>query len=542
MNYLRKKWHHLVQFIVGFIERPPTYIFESWKLRIDNFIIIIAFSLLFLLLVPFFSRLYLANNIRTDIEQLTLSYQSQLMNYQSKLQDLSQLFLFECDRRDLRQLESTAYYDYQVRRIILDANNGKKCSSYQDGTNEVQLHQLFPQLSENVGLWFTQDQINNDNLLVGEWRDFRGSMKVFFEPILMEGLKQKYCHDCLLTVISSPYTMKNTQDYYRGNIQLLKEGSIVTIELLDNLFLDVYPSPSLIAKYQNKLQLPLSLLGFFCGLVFILLFRLRQKQKMSLHALVNQALLKKEFIPFYQPIVNVFDHSLYGCEMLARWQRPNQDLISPMEFIPYVEKSGQILPITEQLMARTIDELSHLEWYQPHPIISINVVPDHLETQEVIINAMAMLEDSSLQPSQIAFEVTERKRFTDLVLASEVIEQLRAKGIDVKLDNAGTGYGGFSYIQELNIRSLKIDKMFIDNIGTGDIKLSLLNSIIAFGKEAGMEMIAEGVETQAQSHYLAEHGVYLQQGYFFGKPMPFEDFSRFCQRFSKIPKTSIYMS
>ena len=85
MNYLRKKWHHLVQFIVGFIERPPTYIFESWKLRIDNFIIIIAFSLLFLLLVPFFSRLYLANNIRTDIEQLTLSYQSQLMNYQSKL-------------------------------------------------------------------------------------------------------------------------------------------------------------------------------------------------------------------------------------------------------------------------------------------------------------------------------------------------------------------------------------------------------------------------------------------------------------------------
>ena len=124
---------------------------------------------------------------------------------------------------------------------------------------------------------------------------------------------------------------------------------------------------------------------------------------------------------------------------------------------------------------------------------------------------------------------TERKRFNNLAIASDVIEHLRLKGIDVKLDDAGTGYGGFSYIQQLNIRSLKIDKMFVENIGTSDIKLSLLDSIIAFGKEAGMEMIAEGVETEEQSQYLAGQGVNLQQGFYFGRPMTFRDLAYFCK-------------
>jgi sensor c-di-GMP phosphodiesterase-like protein len=260
------------------------------------------------------------------------------------------------------------------------------------------------------------------------------------------------------------------------------------------------------------------------------------RRKMSLHSLVEQGLAKQEFVPYYQPIVDVSSNSLYGCEMLARWQRPGQDVISPMEFIPYVEKSGQILPITEQLIEKAIYEISKLNWQMTKQVISINVVPDQLESLDVLEKSLKLLQHSEITPEQIAFEVTERKQFTDLTMASDVIEQLRMRGIGVKLDDAGTGYGGFSYIQQLNIRSLKIDKMFVENIGTADIKLSLLDSIIAFGKEAGMEMIAEGVETEEQSKYLAEQGVYLQQGYFFGKPMIFSDFAYFCKSMASQPQ------
>lgn len=204
-------------------------------------------------------------------------------------------------------------------------------------------------------------------------------------------------------------------------------------------------------------------------------------------------------------------------------------MISPMEFIPYVEKSGQIFPITDQLITKAVNEISKLNWQQTQQVLSINVIPDHLESHEIMEKSLALLYRSQISPRQIAFEVTERKQFTDLAMASDVIDLLRSKGVDVKLDDVGTGYGGFSYIQQLNIRSLKIDKMFVETIGTSDIKLSLLDSIIAFGREAGMEMIAEGVETLEQSMYLAQRGVNLQQGFYFGKPMNFQDFAYFCK-------------
>ena len=96
---------------------------------------------------------------------------------------------------------------------------------------------------------------------------------------------------------------------------------------------------------------------------------------------------------------------------------------------------------------------------------------------------------------------------------------LQEKGYHVKLDDFGTGYGGFAYLQRLGIRQIKIDKMFVDTIGTDDLKRTLLDSIIAFGHESDMEMIAEGVETLEQVDYLHRHGVHLIQGYVYAKPM-----------------------
>ncbi|MCW8329325.1 EAL domain-containing protein [Photobacterium sp. SDRW27] len=475
----------------------------------------------------FFSKLQLSYVISSDSRELLNTYSMKINDFPEVLSELSKNFQFDCGLLDQHQLQHIAYNDYVIRRITLTTSNGEQCTSFTGADVEARLAPLIDKLSPNVSLWVASESRNEQNLLVAEWKDQRGSLLLHLEPLISESIRNKYCNDCVLSSISS--INNPTVSFWRGDASLFSSAPLFSSELGGGLRVNTFVKKELLARYQDNLWLPLFLLGGALGIICIYLQHTIMQRKLSLHSLVEQGIAKEEFVPYYQPIVDVSSNSLYGCEMLARWKRPGQEVISPMEFIPYVEKSGQILPITDQLIKKAILEISKLNWQATKQVISINVVPDQLESLDVMEKSLSLLQYSEIKPDQIAFEVTERKQFTDLTMASDVIEQLRIRGINVKLDDAGTGYGGFSYIQQLNIRSLKIDKMFVENIGTSDIKLSLLDSIIAFGKEAGMEMIAEGVETEEQSQYLAEQGVYLQQGYFFGRPMIFRDFAYFCK-------------
>ena len=170
--------------------------------------------------------------------------------------------------------------------------------------------------------------------------------------------------------------------------------------------------------------------------------------------------------------------------------------------------------MTEQLLEQVITDLPQLA---PEQWVSVNLVAAHIE-QPLLRTLLAHSQNPS--PARLTFELTERKPILDIKAATEEITLLQQMGYHFKLDDFGTGYGGFAYLQSLGIRQIKIDKMFVDTIGTNDLKRSVLDAIIVFGRESGMEMIAEGVESQLQVDYLSQHGVYLIQGYFFGKPMP----------------------
>jgi len=504
------------------------------KHNLSSIAFVLGLSFLFSLLSGFFSQLQLSYIISSDSKELLNTYSMKVERFPEVLTSLSKNFQFDCSPLDQHQLEHIAYNDYVIRRITIKSKNGKQCSSFKGGDVEARLAPLINNLAPNISLWVASESRSEQNLLVAEWQGEQGTLLVHLEPLISETLRNKYCDNCVLSSISS--IESPTVSYWRGDASLLANEPLFSSDFSEGLRVNTFVKKELLNRYKEELWLPLFLFGGAFGIICISLYRMIIRRKMSLHSLVEQGLAKQEFVPYYQPIVDVSSNSLYGCEMLARWQRPGQDVISPMEFIPYVEKSGQILPITEQLIEKAIYEISKLNWQMTKQIISINVVPDQLESLDVLEKSLNLLQHSDITPDQIAFEVTERKQFTDLTMASDVIEQLRLRGIGVKLDDAGTGYGGFSYIQQLNIRSLKIDKMFVENIGTADIKLSLLDSIIAFGKEAGMEMIAEGVETEEQSQYLAEQGVFLQQGYFFGKPMIFRDFAYFCKSMASQPQ------
>lgn len=200
-------------------------------------------------------------------------------------------------------------------------------------------------------------------------------------------------------------------------------------------------------------------------------------------------------------------------EALLRWQRGNE-LIPPGAFIDYAEEQDLILPMTSQLLEKVIADLPQLA---PSQWVSVNIVAAHLE-QSHLHDLLQRHQWPS--PARLTFELTERKPIIDIGAASNQISALQAKGYHFKLDDFGTGYGGFAYLQSLGIRQIKIDKMFVDTIGTDDLKRSVLDATIAFGRESGMEMIAEGAERQEQVDYLQRHGVHLIQGYVYAAPMP----------------------
>ncbi|MFH7527859.1 EAL domain-containing protein [Aeromonas sp. A5] len=245
-------------------------------------------------------------------------------------------------------------------------------------------------------------------------------------------------------------------------------------------------------------------------------------RKHSLTTKIKSAIKNKDFVPYYQPVVDVIEDKVVGVEVLIRWLA-NGECISPDKFISCLEDSGLIIPATQVLINKVLADVQHL----PEGVwLSINISAKHFEADYLL----KLLSDVGFENAgRFSLELTERHPISDIEDAADKIKMLYENGFDFKLDDFGTGYGGIAYLQQFGIRSIKIDKMFIDTIGTADFKVGVLESIIAFGVESGYEMIAEGVETVEQARFLSSKNIVLHQGYFYGKPMPLNEMIQFYQ-------------
>ncbi|MFA0213313.1 EAL domain-containing protein, partial [Vibrio artabrorum] len=208
-----------------------------------------------------------------------------------------------------------------------------------------------------------------------------------------------------------------------------------------------------------------------------------------------------------------------GAEVLVRWRKNDGSILPAHQFISYVEDSGLIIPITYQLIEKVMRDLINIGWKDGNKFISINIVPEHLTNDHLCQRIVSLCELYKIPTSTISLEITERLKIPNLEQAKATLANFHKYGIHLKLDDAGTGYGGFSYVQELGINTIKIDKMFIDTIGKTDVKNNVLEAIISFIKTSGLDAIAEGVESQEQVEYLKQQGVYNIQGYVYAKPM-----------------------
>lgn len=239
---------------------------------------------------------------------------------------------------------------------------------------------------------------------------------------------------------------------------------------------------------------------------------------------MQDAIRNGEFVPYYQPVIDIVSGRLAGCEVLVRWIKPDGRLVPPGRFISLAEASGEIFPMTLSLMEAARDDLGELYGERPHLKLGFNLFAGHFDDVAIVADVERIFAASSIRMTQLMFEVTERQPLHDIARARLVIAKLQALGVRVALDDVGTGHGGLSYLLKLGVDVMKMDKMFVDAIGTDRYSVAIVDSMVKLAEDMNLDLIAEGVETLEQVEYLRAKGVRMAQGYVFAPPLPASSF------------------
>jgi sensor c-di-GMP phosphodiesterase-like protein len=235
---------------------------------------------------------------------------------------------------------------------------------------------------------------------------------------------------------------------------------------------------------------------------------------------LRRALRDGEIVPYYQPTVDTRNGRIRGAEVLARWRKPDGTLIPPAQFIPLAEQSGLIFDLTRVMMTRAREDVGHVYAARAHLRLGFNLFAGHLADNKIVDEVKKIFSGSKVPPEQLVLEVTERAPLPDLDEARRVISGLQGLGAKVAIDDVGTGHGGLSYLLKLGVDVIKIDKMFVDAIGTERYSQTIIETLVELARTMNMEVIAEGVERIEQVEYLRRKGVYEAQGYAFAPPLP----------------------
>ncbi|MBL0628066.1 EAL domain-containing protein [Aeromonas jandaei] len=437
-------------------------------------------------------------------------------------------FEFNCGAKDMSLLRNPRFYNTHIRLQGLVLGSGQVCSSLGQGIS-ITLDQRHGDTAMGpFGLTATQPSFNTEQELVVYYKAGDGNTAYWvLDNSWIHEMLQTPCVDCFYMEFNLINKNSFAPTLPRGDKRIKQEENPSSIDSYEphTLTKQTLWAGQALTRYARAQAETLALwIGVALGILLAGAYWLHRHYQRSLQGLLQIGLKNQEFEPFYQPVVDSRTGEVVGFEALLRWRRRGE-LVPPGAFIDYIEEQGLILPITAQLLERVLTDLSSMaatQW------VSVNLVAAHVE-QPLLRNLLQQHQWPS--PAQLTFELTERKPLTNIKSAAREINALQERGYHIKLDDFGTGYGGFAYLQSLGIRQIKIDKMFVDTIGTDDLKRSVLDAIIAFGRESGMEMIAEGVETREQVDYLYQQGVYLIQGYVFGKPMPLQELLLWQQAF-----------
>jgi diguanylate cyclase (GGDEF)-like protein/PAS domain S-box-containing protein len=240
---------------------------------------------------------------------------------------------------------------------------------------------------------------------------------------------------------------------------------------------------------------------------------------------LRRAIEQEEFVVHYQPMVDLQTGELWGMEALVRWDHPERGLLEPSEFVPVAEQSGLVIPMGEQILREACYRAK--EWQEENPripplVMSVNLSASQLSHSDLADTVERVLGETRLQGSRLTLDVTETVYVKVLAANTAMLDRLRGLGVRFSIDDFGTGYSSLSYLKRLPAHAIKIDQSFVKGLGKVAEDTAVVRMIIELAHTLGLEVIAEGVETEEQATLLKEMGCDVAQGYHFSKPLPAE--------------------
>jgi EAL domain-containing protein (putative c-di-GMP-specific phosphodiesterase class I) len=249
--------------------------------------------------------------------------------------------------------------------------------------------------------------------------------------------------------------------------------------------------------------------------------RLAPRRNLRLEDRLRDAVMRRAFLMYYQPIVDARLQRPRGMEALLRWRTDDGEWISPSEFVPLAEASGLIEPLGQWILEEVCRQV--VAWRAQGvvvPPVAVNLSPRQLRKPRIADIILDTLSCAGVEPDVIEFEITETCLMQDIEATLPTLHSLASAGIRLAIDDFGTGYSSLAYLRRLPIRKLKIDQSFVRGMHNDRTDVTIVSAVIDLARNLGLATVAEGVETAEQAKLLSSLGCDLCQGYLFHRPLP----------------------
>lgn len=246
----------------------------------------------------------------------------------------------------------------------------------------------------------------------------------------------------------------------------------------------------------------------------------RQQNRMSVFSNIHKAIENKEFVLHYQPIIDMKKGCIVGVEALIRWQSSTGELILPDDFLPVAEDTGLIIPIGDWVMQEVCRQIKQWHTEGINIYVAVNLSARQFLEEDLYTKVLHTIEKSGISKKAIELEITESAMSLNVERMESIINAFYQQGINISLDDFGTGYSSLSRLKYLPIKTLKVDKSFVDGVPNFEDDIAIVTATLQLAKSLGIDSLSEGVESIEQYEWLNNHGCQYAQGYYFSRPVP----------------------
>jgi EAL domain-containing protein (putative c-di-GMP-specific phosphodiesterase class I) len=247
--------------------------------------------------------------------------------------------------------------------------------------------------------------------------------------------------------------------------------------------------------------------------------------------MLRDAMTKKEFRLHYQPIVDLASNRIAGCEALVRWNHPSGELLLPSRFLTQVESSDLIIELGYWIAEEACDFQSRLcNDFQHDLFVAINLSGKQFEDQFLVPSLADIMDKTGARRERIKFEITESLLIDNPELATQSLHQLKETGAKLAIDDFGTGYSSFSYLHRFPFDTLKIDRVFVGAMSRSEKSNQIVKSLVNLSHDLGMEVVAEGIESEQEAELMRKYKTAFGQGFYFSRPVNETEFVKLLRK------------